>query len=212
MRTTRQLSALLVLGGEEGEFPPMLPRHFVENFGAVYNVPAVRVFFDAPIEIIAVRFSEDEVIMQILVHLKEEPGTGGCTAGPSAAGGVGDVYADDAGVVAKSADGPGEDDDRIVLVVFLGVRTDAREGETATITATAAASHRRGRSEVRAETTECRYLGGLVNEHGDLIREINYRSKIAWERFKMFGREHRCSGSRPVYSSQRPWKRYCTVA
>lgn len=31
-----------------------------------------------------------------------------------------------------------------------------------------------------SQTTEFRYLGGLVNEHGDVIREINYRSRAAW--------------------------------
>ena len=30
-----------------------------------------------------------------------------------------------------------------------------------------------------AQTTEFRYLGGLVNEQGDLTREINHRSKAA---------------------------------
>ena len=35
------------------------------------------VFFLAAIEIKAVRFSEDEVVVQNLVHLKEEPGAGG---------------------------------------------------------------------------------------------------------------------------------------
>ena len=40
-----------------------------------------------------------------------------------------------------------------------------------------------------AQITEFRYLGGLVNEHGDLTREINYRSKIAWVCFKRYARE-----------------------
>ena len=45
--------------------------------GCTMSPPLLNVFFAAPpIEIIAVRFSEDEVIMQNLVHLKEEPGTG----------------------------------------------------------------------------------------------------------------------------------------
>ena len=35
------------------------------------------------------------------------------------------------------------------------------------------------------QTTEFRYLGGLVNEQGDLTREINHRrSKAAWACFK----------------------------
>ncbi|CAB1105155.1 unnamed protein product [Ectocarpus sp. CCAP 1310/34] len=42
-----------------------------------------------------------------------------------------------------------------------------------------------------AQTTEFRYLGGLVNEHGDLTREINYRSRGAgaWACLRRYGRE-----------------------
>ena len=40
-----------------------------------------------------------------------------------------------------------------------------------------------------AQTTEFRCLGGLVNEHGDLTREINSRSKLAWVCFKRYARE-----------------------
>ncbi|CAB1119518.1 unnamed protein product [Ectocarpus sp. CCAP 1310/34] len=40
-----------------------------------------------------------------------------------------------------------------------------------------------------AETTEFRYLGGLVNEHGDLTREINYMSRGAWACLRRYGRE-----------------------
>lgn len=31
-----------------------------------------------------------------------------------------------------------------------------------------------------AQTTEFGYLGGLVNEHGNLTRVINYMIKTAW--------------------------------
>ncbi|CAB1119777.1 unnamed protein product [Ectocarpus sp. CCAP 1310/34] len=40
-----------------------------------------------------------------------------------------------------------------------------------------------------AQTTDFRYLGGLVNEHGDLTREINYRSRGAWACLRRYGRE-----------------------
>ncbi|CAB1104076.1 unnamed protein product [Ectocarpus sp. CCAP 1310/34] len=40
-----------------------------------------------------------------------------------------------------------------------------------------------------AQTTEFRYLGGLVNEHGDLTREINYRSRGVWACLRRYGRE-----------------------
>ncbi|CAB1100244.1 unnamed protein product [Ectocarpus sp. CCAP 1310/34] len=40
-----------------------------------------------------------------------------------------------------------------------------------------------------AQTTDFRCLGGLVNEHGDLTREINYRSRGAWAHLRRYGRE-----------------------
>ena len=40
-----------------------------------------------------------------------------------------------------------------------------------------------------AQTTEFRYLGGLVNEQGDLTREINHRSKAAWACIKRYATE-----------------------
>ena len=43
----------------------------------------------APMEITAVRFGEEEAILLNLVHLQEEPGTEGETAGSSAAGDMG---------------------------------------------------------------------------------------------------------------------------
>ena len=145
------------------------------------------------------RFSEDEIIMQNLVHLKEEPDMGGgYTAGSSAAGGMGNalrrrrrhrtevgrrIGEDDdcnsGGLPGVRADGVGEED---------GDPPDAREGRPITTTATAAASHTAA-GQRYAQTTEFRYLGGLVNEHGDLTREINYRSKIAWVCFKRYARE-----------------------
>ena len=36
-----------------------------------------------------------------------------------------------------------------------------------------------------AQTAEFRYLGGFVNEQGDLARKINLRSKAAWACFKV---------------------------
>lgn len=40
-----------------------------------------------------------------------------------------------------------------------------------------------------AQTTKFKYLGGLVTEHGDLTLEINYRSRVAWARFRRYGPE-----------------------
>ena len=40
-----------------------------------------------------------------------------------------------------------------------------------------------------AQTTQSRYLGGLVNEDGELTQEINHRSGAAWACIRRFSRE-----------------------
>ena len=40
-----------------------------------------------------------------------------------------------------------------------------------------------------AQTTQFRYLGGLVNEDGELTQEINHRSRAAWACIRRFSRE-----------------------
>ena len=37
-----------------------------------------------------------------------------------------------------------------------------------------------------AQTTQFRYLGGLVNEDGELTQEINHRSRAAWACIRRF--------------------------
>ena len=39
------------------------------------------------------------------------------------------------------------------------------------------------------QTAQLRYLGGLVNEDGELTQEINYRSRVAWACIRRFSRE-----------------------
>ena len=40
-----------------------------------------------------------------------------------------------------------------------------------------------------AQTTQFRYLGGLVNEDGELTQEINHRSRAAWACIRRFSGE-----------------------
>ena len=40
-----------------------------------------------------------------------------------------------------------------------------------------------------AQTAQFRYLGGLVNEDGELTQEINHRSRAAWACIRRFSRE-----------------------
>lgn len=109
------------------------------------------------------------------------------------------LYADDAGVVSKPADGLARMM-TIVVEVFreFGLTVSERKTETLVMRVKEkpsppppppppllieAAGHR------YAQTTEFRYLGGLVNEHGDLTREINYRSKAAWACIRRYATE-----------------------
>ncbi|CAB1104591.1 unnamed protein product [Ectocarpus sp. CCAP 1310/34] len=63
------------------------------------------VFFAAPLEVIVTRFSKDEVIMRDLVYLNEEEGGGRTLLDRVRRAVWGMLYADDAGIVSKSADG-----------------------------------------------------------------------------------------------------------
>ena len=107
------------------------------------------------------------------------------------------LYADDAGVVSKSAEGLARMM-TIVVEVFgeFGLTVSEKKTETLLLRvkeeqpATSpppliieAAGQR------YAQTAEFRYLGGLVNEHGDLTREINFRTKAAWACIRKFARE-----------------------
>ena len=137
-------------------------------------------FFAALIETISVRFSEDEVIMQNLVHLKEESRAGGgYTAGQFRRVVWAMLYADDAGVTSKSADGLA----RMAIVIVEefwgfrlmvsekdGERPDAQKEKSShslrpPLLITEAAGQRNG------QTNEFRYLGSLVHETGNLTQE-----------------------------------------
>ena len=63
-------------------------------------------FFAAAIEVVLVRFSEDDTILNDLVYLEEEAGVGAGTPLECARRAVwGMLYTDDAGVVSRSQEG-----------------------------------------------------------------------------------------------------------
>ena len=138
--------------------------------------------------------------MQNLVHFKEEPGTGGGIPLEKVRRAVwAMLYADDAGVVSKSADGLATMM-TIIVEVFRGFGLTASEKKTETLLMQVKDNQPPPRpsppplviqaaGQRYAQTTEFRYLGGLVNEHGDLTRDIDYRSEIAWVCFKIYARE-----------------------
>ena len=77
------------------------------------------VFFAAAIEVVLVRFSEDDTILKDLVYLEEEAGVGARTPLERARRAVwGMLYADDAGVVSRSQQGLTRMMTTIIVEVF----------------------------------------------------------------------------------------------
>eukprot|EP00752_Nemacystus_decipiens_P018362 g16473.t1 len=108
------------------------------------------------------------------------------------------LYADDAGVVSKSAEGLGRMM-TIIVEVFREFGLTVSERKTLTLVMRVKEKQPpplppppliiEAAGQRYVQTTEFRYLGGLVNEHGDLTREINHRSKAAWACFKRYKTE-----------------------
>ncbi|CAB1096389.1 unnamed protein product [Ectocarpus sp. CCAP 1310/34] len=111
------------------------------------------------------------------------------------------LYADDAGVVSRSAEGLARMMTLIVEVFGeFGLTVSEKKTETLLMRAKDKPTTTsqpappppltiEAAGQKYAQTTEFRYLGGLVNEHGDLTREINYRSRGAWACLRRYGRE-----------------------
>ncbi|CAB1121287.1 unnamed protein product [Ectocarpus sp. CCAP 1310/34] len=98
------------------------------------------------------------------------------------------LYADDAGIVSKSADGLAR---MMTIIVEVFRELTVSERKTETLVMRVKEKQRppptppppltiEAAGQRYAQTTEFRYLGGLINEQGDLTREINHRSKAAW--------------------------------
>ena len=106
------------------------------------------------------------------------------------------LYADDAGVVSKSADGLARMM-TIIVEVFreFGLTVSERKTETLLMQVKGKQPTPQPPLTIEAvgqryaQTAEFRYLGGLVNEQGSLTREINHRSKAAWACFKRYATE-----------------------
>ena len=74
--------------------------------GCVLSPLLFDMFFAAAIEVVLVRFSEDDTILNDLVYLEEEAGVGAGTPLECARRAVwGMLYTDDAGVVSRSQEG-----------------------------------------------------------------------------------------------------------
>ena len=169
--------------------------------GCVLSPLLFNILFAAAIEVVHVRFSEDDTILKDLVYLEEEAGVGAGTPLERARRAVwGMLYADDAGVVSISQEGLTRMMTIIVEVVgAFGLTVSEKKTETLLMRAPEKQS-KKGRSplpplvieaagEKYAQTAQFRYLGGLVNQDGELTQEINHRSRAAWACIRRFSRE-----------------------
>ena len=159
--------------------------------GCVLSPLLFSIFFAAAIEVVLMRFSEDDTVLKDLVYL-EESGVGAGTPLERVRRAVwGMLYADDAGDVSRSQEGL----TRMLIIiveVFVAFGLTVSEKKTETLLMRAPEKQpKKGGSpppplvievagQKYAQTASFRYLGGLVNEDGELTQEINHRSRAAW--------------------------------
>ena len=159
------------------------------------------IFFAAAIEVVLVRFSEDDTILKDLVYLEEEAGVGAGTPSERARRVVwGRLYAGDAGDVSRSQEGLTRMMTTIVQVFgAFGLAVSKKKTKTLFMRAMEKQPKKGGSlsppivieaaGQKYAQTPQFRYLGGLVNEDGELTQEINHRSRAAWACIRRFSRE-----------------------
>ena len=159
--------------------------------GCVLSPLLFNIFFAAATEVVLVRFSEDDTILKDLVYLEEEAGVGAETPLERARRAVwGMFYADDAGVVSRSQEGLARMMTTIVEVFGeFGLTVSEKKTETLLMRAPEKQPKKEGSpppplvieaaGQKYVQTTQFRYLGGLVNEDGELTQEINHRSRAA---------------------------------
>ena len=163
------------------------------------------IVFAAATEVVLVRFSEDDKILKDLVYLEEEAGVGVGTpleraVGTCAEGGLGNALCrrrrrrieiprrvdenDDyyRGSVYGIWPGSVGEEDRDSLDAGGGKTAEERGPPPPPLVIEAA-------GQKYAQTAQFRYLGGLVNEDGELTQEINHRSRAAWACIRRFSRE-----------------------
>ena len=162
--------------------------------GCVLSPLLFNIFFAAATEVVLVRFSEDDTILKdlLVLYLEEKAGVGAETPLERARRAVwGMFYADDAGVVSRFQEGLAIMMTTIVEVFGeFGLTVSEKKTETLLMRAPEKQPKKGGSpppplvieaaGQKYAQTTQFRYLGGLVNEDGELTQEINHRSRAAW--------------------------------
>ena len=159
------------------------------------------IFFAAAIEVVLVRFTEDDTIRKDLVYLEEEAGVGAGTPLERARRSVwGILYTDDASVAPRSQEGLTRMM-AIIVEVFgaFGLTVSEKKRDTLLMRVPEKQPKKGGSpplplvieaaGQKNAQTAQFRYLGGLVNEDGALTQEINHRSRAAWACIRRFFRE-----------------------
>lgn len=164
--------------------------------GCVLSPLLFNVFFAAVIHVVLVRFSEDEDIMRDLVHLEEGVVTGQEVPLACARRAVwGMLYADDAGIVSKSAEGLAKMM-TVIVTVFEAAGLTVSEKKTETMilrtrdqTPPPPPLVIEAAGQRYRQTTQFLYLGGIIHEDADLSLEIERRIRLMWACFKRFGPE-----------------------
>ena len=172
--------------------------------GCVLSPLLFNIFFAAVLEVVLVRFSEDDIILEDMVYLDEETTTEAETPLERARRAVwGMLYADDAAVVSRSPEGLARMMSVVVQVCgAFGLMVSEKKTETLLMRAPAKLPLKgeppappppplviKAAGQTYKQTRQFRYLGGLVTEDGELTQEINNRSRAAWACIRRFSRE-----------------------
>ena len=153
------------------------------------------IFFAAVINLASTLFKADKGIMDALVHLRKQRGTGGrgeATVGMSALATPlwGILYADDAGVVSQSPEQLRKMMGVIVVVcAAFGLTVSEAKTEIMCLRAkglpeSTAAFSAEAAGQVYNQTNEFVYLGGNVTQNADLSIEVDRRVRNAWCSFR----------------------------
>ena len=166
--------------------------------GRVLSPLLLNVFFATAIHAVLVRFSVDPDIVRDLVHLEEDLGEDGVEVDSLACVRRvvwGMLYADDAGIVSKSAEGLAKMM-TVIVTVFDAAGLTVSEKKTETmLLRTPNQALRTSPLVIEAagqryrQTMQFLYLGGLVNASADIMPEIKRRIQLAWACYNRFKRE-----------------------
>ena len=160
--------------------------------------PSFHCLFAAAIHAVLVRFSKGPDILRDVVHLEEALGEDGVELEPLAyvrRSVWGMLYADDAGIVSKSAEGLGKMMTVIVTVIeAAGITVSGEKTETMLLctlnqvlpTSPLVVEAAGQRNKQRMQFL---YLGGLIDANADITPEIKRRTLLAWACYGRFKRE-----------------------